>query len=60
MLRRWTGLLIPLDEAEVETCGGKAAGLGAMLRAGLPVPEGFVVPFAAYRAALRDLEHRES
>lgn len=49
-------MLIALEEAEVETSGGKAAGLGAMLRAGLPVPAGFVVPFYAYRAALRDLE----
>ncbi|MBC8093489.1 MAG: pyruvate, phosphate dikinase [Pseudonocardia sp.] len=49
-------MLIPLEQAEVETCGGKAAGLAAMLRAGLPVPGGFVVPFTAYRAAVRDLE----
>lgn len=49
-------MLIPLEDAEVETCGGKAAGLAAMLRAGLPVPDGFVVPFSAYRAAVRDLE----
>jgi pyruvate,water dikinase len=39
-----------------DTCGGKAGALGALLRAGLPVPDGFVVPFAAYRAAARDLD----
>lgn len=48
-------MLIPLREAEAATCGGKAAGLGAMLRAGLPVPDGFVVPFAAYRAVVHEL-----
>lgn len=49
-------MLIPLREARAETCGGKAAGLGAMLRASLPVPDGFVVPFAAYRAVAHELE----
>jgi len=49
-------MLVPLREAGAETCGGKAAGLGAMLRAGLPVPDGFVVPFAAYRAVVHELE----
>lgn len=56
-------MLVTLEEAEVETCGGKAAGLAAMLRAGLPVPDGFVVPFTAYRAAhraaVRELEQPE-
>ncbi|WP_279633246.1 PEP/pyruvate-binding domain-containing protein [Cellulomonas shaoxiangyii] len=33
------------------TCGGKAGALGALVRAGLPVPAGVVVPFAAYLAA---------
>ncbi|GGK99905.1 hypothetical protein Ppa06_68530 [Planomonospora parontospora subsp. parontospora] len=41
-------MIVPLAEAVAETCGGKAGALGAMLRAGLPVPGGFVVPFAAY------------
>ncbi len=43
-------------EAVADTCGGKAGALGALLRAGLPVPDGFVVPFAAYLAAVRDLD----
>jgi pyruvate,water dikinase len=47
-------MLIPLREAEAATCGGKAAGLGAMLRAGLPVPDGFVVPFAVYLAVVQE------
>ncbi|MFG1825439.1 PEP/pyruvate-binding domain-containing protein [Microbispora bryophytorum] len=48
-------MIVPLVEAVAETCGGKAGALGALLRAGLPVPDGFVVPFAAYLAAARDL-----
>ncbi|MEU8197568.1 PEP/pyruvate-binding domain-containing protein [Microbispora amethystogenes] len=47
-------MIVPLMEAATGTCGGKAGALGALLRAGLPVPEGFVVPFAAYRDAARD------
>lgn len=47
-------MLVPLMEAVTDTCGGKAGALGALLRAGLPVPDGFVVPFAAYLDAVRD------
>ncbi|MFC4114223.1 PEP/pyruvate-binding domain-containing protein [Nonomuraea zeae] len=43
-------------EAVADTCGGKAGALGALLRAGLPVPDGFVVSFGAYAAAVRDLD----
>ncbi|GIH67585.1 PEP/pyruvate-binding domain-containing protein [Microbispora siamensis] len=49
-------MVVPLMEAVVDTCGSKAGALGALLRAGLPVPDGFVVPFAAYLAAVRDLD----
>ncbi|KAB8180621.1 PEP/pyruvate-binding domain-containing protein [Microbispora catharanthi] len=49
-------MIVPLMEAVADTCGGKAGALGALLRAGLPVPDGFVVPFAAYLAAVRDLD----
>ena len=48
-------MTVPLTEAAVDTCGGKAGALGALLRAGLPVPDGFVVPFVAYLAAVGDL-----
>jgi pyruvate, water dikinase len=48
-------MIVSLADAEADTGGGKAGGLGALLRAGLPVPDGFVVPFAAYRAAVRSL-----
>ncbi len=51
-------MLVPLVEADPSICGGKAAMLGAMLRAGLPVPEGFVLSFAVYRAALGELPPR--
>lgn len=44
-------MLIPLAEATSATSGGKAAVLGRLARAGLPVPSGFVVPLATYRAA---------
>lgn len=44
--------LVPLRDAVSPTCGGKAAALGALLRAGLPVPDGVVLPFAVYGAAL--------
>ena len=33
-----------LTDATRESCGGKAAALGDLLRAGLPVPDGFVIP----------------
>lgn len=37
-------MLTTLSDAIRSTCGGKAATLGVLLRAGVPVPEGFVVP----------------
>jgi pyruvate,water dikinase len=47
-----------LDRGALELAGGKAANLGEMLRAGLPVPPGFCVTTAAYGvvAAGADLE----
>lgn len=49
-------MIVPLSEAHAETCGGKAGALGTLLRAGLPVPDGFVVPFDAFRAVIRGLD----
>jgi pyruvate,water dikinase len=43
--------VLPLDDATAAH-GGKAAALGRLRRAGLPVPDGFVVPAAAPRADL--------
>lgn len=48
-------MLVLLADAVASTCGAKAAHLGTLLRAGLPVPDGFVVPFAREDdASLRD------
>ncbi|MBZ2196794.1 PEP/pyruvate-binding domain-containing protein [Occultella gossypii] len=41
-------MLTDLSDATADTCGGKAAALAVLLRAGLPVPDGFVVPFAVH------------
>ncbi|WP_431931203.1 PEP/pyruvate-binding domain-containing protein [Nonomuraea jabiensis] len=49
-------MIVPLVEAVSGTCGGKAGALGALLRAGLPVPDGFVLSYAAYLDAVRDLD----
>jgi pyruvate,water dikinase len=46
-------MTIPLRDAVANTSGRKASALGALLRAGLPVPDGFVVPFDVYRTAVR-------
>ncbi len=48
-------MTVPLHQADPQTCGGKAGSLGLLLRAGLPVPDGFVVTVDEYRAA-RDHE----
>lgn len=44
--------LVPLDDADVARCGGKAANLARMMRLGLPVPAGVVVTTAAFEAFL--------
>jgi rifampicin phosphotransferase len=45
-------LVLPLDDpaADLATVGGKGASLARLIRAGLPVPGGFHVTTAAYRA----------
>lgn len=46
-----TSLVLPLTavgRGDLEMAGGKGANLGELLRAGLPVPPGFVVTTAAY------------
>lgn len=37
-------MLTRLVDAVQESCGGKATALGALMRAGVPVPDGFVIP----------------
>lgn len=44
-------MIVSLSDATREQEGAKAAVLGALARAGFPVPAGFVVPVEAYRAA---------
>ncbi|NMC79463.1 MAG: phosphoenolpyruvate synthase [Chloroflexi bacterium] len=43
-----------LDRTDLSTAGGKGANLGALLRAGLPVPGGFVITMEGYRAFVAD------
>ena len=50
-------LVVPLTELGPESlplAGGKGAQLGAMLRAALPVPDGFCVSTEAYRSGMSD------
>lgn len=49
--------MVPLDltgDADPAVVGGKARGLTVIARAGLPLPDGFVVTTAAHRAAMAD------
>lgn len=41
--------ILTLDEATPETSGNKASTLATLRRAGIDVPDGFVVPFGEYR-----------
>jgi rifampicin phosphotransferase len=43
-----------LGSSDLDQAGGKAANLGELTRAGLPVPAGFVVTTAAYRSHLAE------
>ncbi|MDI1477501.1 PEP/pyruvate-binding domain-containing protein [Polyangium sp. y55x31] len=50
------GTVLPLsalDRSSLPIAGGKAANLGEMLRAGVPVPPGFVLTTSAFRAAAK-------
>lgn len=46
--------LAVLDRSSLPIAGGKASNLGELLRAGVPVPSGFVLTTQAYHAALRN------
>lgn len=48
----WTRAIAQIGAADVGLVGGKAANLGEMVRAGLPMPPGFCVTADAYRHAL--------
>jgi phosphohistidine swiveling domain-containing protein len=43
---------------DVSSAGGKGANLGELVRAGLPVPDGFVITTAAYAAAVQPIDLR--
>ncbi|TCO23485.1 pyruvate,water dikinase [Kribbella steppae] len=49
-------MIVSLTEATRQQAGGKAAVLGALARAGFPVPPGFVVPTEVYRAVTSGLD----
>ena len=52
-----TRLVVPLQtllRVDIERAGGKAANLGELVRAGFPVPVGFVVTTAAYEQFVTD------
>ncbi|WP_020386790.1 PEP/pyruvate-binding domain-containing protein [Kribbella catacumbae] len=49
-------MIIRLAEATQESAGAKAAVLGRLIRAGFPVPPGFVIPVDAYRAVTAHLD----
>src|SRR5262249_32513558 len=51
-LMRLVAWLDELGKGDGALAGGKGANLGEMLRAGLPVPPGFVVTTDAYRLAV--------
>lgn len=44
-----------IDDGMIAAVGGKAANLGRMSRAGLPVPPGFCLTTEAYRSATGDV-----
>src|SRR5829696_9965992 len=51
---RWTLAFEEVGSGDVALVGGKAANLGELTRAGLPVPAGFCVTAAAYRAFISE------
>ena len=50
----WTRALSEVSASDVVTAGGKGASLGEMMRAGIPVPDGFVVLAGAFDACVHE------
>ncbi len=46
---KYTKLLQDVSKNDISRAGGKAANLGEMIKAGLPVPEGFVLLVSSYK-----------
>ncbi len=57
---RWVMPLAAFGRDDVSAAGGKAANLGELVRAGLPVPDGFVVTTAAYADVVDALDLRSA
>ena len=56
-----TNWVVPLDSIgrdDVDIAGGKGANLGELIKAGFPVPPGFVVTATAFTAALEEADVR--
>lgn len=53
---QYTKSLTELNRADLPIAGGKGANLGTLIQAGLPVPRGFCITIAAYRAFV-ELNH---
>lgn len=49
-------MILTFEECTVANGGGKAAGLGELVRAGIPVPDGFVIGADTYRQAVGALD----
>ena len=52
-----TNRLSELDSSSVAEAGGKGSSLGELMRAGAPVPPGFVVTSAAFKAFMEAADH---
>jgi len=52
--RRLVLWLEEVDGSMHDLVGGKAAGLGELIKAGIPVPPGFVVTSEAYKRFVRE------
>jgi hypothetical protein len=48
-----------LGRGDIDVAGGKGANLGELVRAGLPVPPGFVLTTAAYRRFVASTRRRD-
>jgi phosphohistidine swiveling domain-containing protein len=55
---KFVGPLREFGRDDLSAAGGKGANLGELIRAGLPVPDGFVITTAAYGAAIQPLDLR--
>lgn len=45
-----------ISKKDVQTCGGKGANLGELVKIGMPVPEGFVVSASAFERFLEETD----